>query len=291
MKLLNPCIPPQTIPAERLQGLVLDWAGTTVDFGSLAPARTMQQVFSRRHIPLSDAEARQHMGLPKKEHIRGILSIDSVSGQWRESTGRAPNDSDVDEMYAEFIPLQFSCLKEYSAVIPGVAGIVESFRRRGLKIGSTTGYTRAMLDLLVESAANEGYTPDCSLTPEQAGSGRPHPFMMYECAIRLQIYPFAAIAKIGDTPADIHEGLNAGAWSIGIAGTGNAIGLSREDFHGLPDVERELLLIQARTELQNAGAHYVVDSLTDVTPVLDDIDARLEAACSLAGGKETCLHA
>jgi phosphonoacetaldehyde hydrolase len=291
LKILNPCIPPQTIPTSRLKALVLDWAGTMVDFGSLAPARTMQQVFRRRHITLSDAEARQHMGLAKKEHIRGILSIDRVSDQWRESTGRPPNDGDADEMYAEFIPLQFSCLKEYSAVIPGGAEAVESFRRRGLKIGSTTGYTRAMLDLLVESAAKEGYDPDCSLTPEEAGSGRPHPFMMYECAIRLQVYPFAAIAKIGDTSADIHEGLNAGAWSIGVAGTGNAIGLSREDFHALPEAEREILLVHARTELQNAGAHYVVDSLAEVIPVLDDIDARLDVACNLAGAKEACLHA
>lgn len=291
MKLLNPRIPPQTIPAGRLKALVLDWAGTTVDFGSLAPARTLQQVFSRRSIGLSDAEARQHMGLPKKEHIRGILSIERVREQWRESTGRVPSDGDVDDIYAEFIPLQFSCLQEYSAVIPGVAGIVESFRRRGLKIGSSTGYTRAMLDVILEPAAKEGYAPDCSLTPEEAGSGRPHPFMMYECAIRLQVYPFAAIAKIGDTPADIHEGLNAGAWSIGVAGTGNAIGLSRDEFYGLSETERESLLIQARKELQNAGAHYVVDSLTDVIPVLDDIDARLEAECNRAGGKEAFLHA
>jgi phosphonoacetaldehyde hydrolase len=278
LNLLNPAIPPLTIQADRLKALVLDWAGTTVDFGSLAPARTMERLFTTRGIQLSDEEARQHMGLPKKEHIRGILSIPRVIDAWRKAHGGDPSDATVEEMYAEFVPLQFSCLAEYSAVIPGVPAMMEDFRRRGLKIGSTTGYTRAMLDLLVATSTGEGYVPDCSLTPEEVGSGRPHPFMMYACAIRLQTYPMASFAKIGDTPVDVHEGLNAGAWSIGIAGTGNMIGLSRDDFHSLPESERESRLLKAHAELQAAGAHYVVDSLAEVGPILDDIDARLKRA-------------
>jgi phosphonoacetaldehyde hydrolase len=278
LKLLNPAIPPQTIHADRLKALVLDWAGTTVDFGSLAPARTLQKLFSRAQINLGEAETRQHMGLPKKEHIRNILSMPRVRDAWQQLRGHIPGDADVDEMYAEFIPIQFSCLTEYSAVIAGVPEAVGSFRRRGLKIGSTTGYTRAMLDLLLKTSGQQGYSPDCSLTPEEAGTGRPHPFMMYESAVRLQVYPLAAIAKIGDTPADIHEGLNAGAWSIGVAGTGNSIGLSSDEFHALTEADRDLRLTEARAELQNAGAHYVIDTLADVGPVLDDIDARLKPA-------------
>ena len=278
MKLLNPAVPPQTVHASRLKALVLDWAGTAVDFGSLAPARTMQRLFAKLDIALTEQETRQHMGLPKKEHIRGILSIPRIREAWTALRGDVPGDADVDEMYAEFIPMQFSCLEEYSAVIPGAPEAVESFRRRELKIGSTTGYTREMLDLLLKTSAQQGYTPDCSLTPEEAGAGRPYPFMMYESAVRLQVYPLSAIAKIGDTPADIQEGLNAGAWSIGVAGTGNSIGLSADEFYALPEAEREPRLTQARAELENAGAHYVIDTLADVHPALDDIDARLKAA-------------
>jgi len=278
MKLLNLAVPPQTIYADRLKGLVLDWAGTTVDYGSLAPARTLQKLFAGARITLTESETRQHMGLPKKEHIRGILSMPRVRSAWQELRGCIPGDAEVDKMYREFIPLQFSSLAEYSALIPGVVEAMQSFRLRGLKIGSTTGYTRAMLDLLAEKSAKEGYSPDCSLTPEEVGAGRPYPFMMYESAVRLQVYPLAAIAKIGDTPVDIQEGLNAGAWSIGVAGTGNKIGLSLEDFRALSEAERESRLADARAELQNAGAHYVVDTLAEVHSVLDDIEARLKSA-------------
>lgn len=277
MKLLNPALPPQTVPAKNLQALVLDWAGTTVDFGSIAPARTLQRVFAEAGIHLTDAEIRRDMGLPKKEHIRAIFSAARVQEAWRAIRGRLPAPSDVDEIYQPFVPLQLSCLREYSVIIPGVVESVQRFRARGLKIGSTTGYTRAMLNVLLESSAKAGYSPDCSLSPEDVGAGRPQPFMLYECAVRLQVYPLASLAKIGDTPADIAEGLNAGAWSIGVAATGNGIGLSCEEFQALPSDEQRSRLSKARHELEQAGAHYVIDTLADLDPVLDDINARLKS--------------
>ena len=181
-------------------------------------------------------------------------------------------------MYQQFIPLQLSCLAEYAGLIPGVSSSVQRFRERGLKIGSTTGYTWAMLDLLLEQSAREGYRPDCSLSPEDVGAGRPEPFMLYENAVRLRVSTLASIAKVGDTPADIQEGLNAGTWSIGVAATGNGIGLANEEFQALPLSERRTRVERARRELKDAGAHYVVDTLAELDPVLDDIDARLASS-------------
>jgi phosphonoacetaldehyde hydrolase len=277
LKLLNPALPPNTVRASRLQAVVLDWAGTTVDFGSLAPARTLQKLFNQLGILLSDEDARRDMGLPKKDHIRAILALPRIREAWQARHGQAPGDAVVEEMYQRFIPLQFSCLAEYSALIPGVLEAVQFFRQRGLKIGSTTGYTRAMLDLLLEQSVKAGYVPDCSLAPEDAGAGRPHPFMLYQAAVRLQVYPMSAILKIGDTPADIREALNAGAWSVGVAGTGNGIGLAFDEFHRLSAPEREARLVRSRAELQNAGAHFVLDTLLELAPVLDVIDAHLRA--------------
>jgi 2-aminoethylphosphonate--pyruvate transaminase/phosphonoacetaldehyde hydrolase len=278
MNRIDLAVPSSLAGAERLKAVVLDWAGTTVDFGSVAPARTLQRLFASRGIELSEQETRQHMGLPKKEHIRGILSLPRVGEAWAQKFGGAPGSADVDQMYEAFIPLQFSCLMDYCAVISGVTEAVEAMRARGLKIGSTTGYTREMLDMLLVPAAREGYAPDCSLTPGEVGEGRPHPFMMYECARRLGVYPLAAIAKVGDTPVDIQEGLNAGSWSIGVAGTGNAVGLTRAEFYSLSQAERELRLMGARRELREAGAHYVIDDFTQLGAVLDEIDARLRSA-------------
>ncbi|HKW33668.1 MAG TPA: phosphonoacetaldehyde hydrolase [Candidatus Acidoferrum sp.] len=275
---LNPNVPPHTIAANRLKALVLDWAGTTVDFGSLAPARTIHRVFESVGISLSEDEVRRDMGLAKKDHIARILAMPRVRDAWRAVRGNVPTPDEADVFYEMFVPLQLSCLAEYSTLIPGVIESVQRFRRRGLKIGSTTGYTREMLDLLVETSAQAGYKPDCSVSPEDVGSARPSPFMLYENAVRLQVYPMASIAKVGDTPADIQEGLNAGAWSIGVAATGNAVGLSYSEFQALSTKERDARVSNARAELQGAGAHYVVETLANLDSVLDDIDARLKSA-------------
>jgi phosphonoacetaldehyde hydrolase len=270
---------PQTAPyQEKLQAVILDWAGTAVDFGSLAPVRTLQRVFAEAGVMLTDSEIRQAMGLPKKEHIHQIMSGQRVRDEWTRAHGNLPGETDIERLYDDFVPLQLSCLLEYSAVIPGVVEATERFRRRGLRIGTTTGYAREMLDVLVEASRKAGYIPDCNLAPSDVGAGRPHPFMIYENAVRLQVYPLAAIVKIGDTPADIGEALNAGAWSIGVAATGNMVGLSRREFEGLSAPQRQERLMVARAALKSAGAHYVVDTLADVDWVLDDIEARLKAA-------------
>lgn len=275
MNLLNSAIPPLTVRSERLQAVIFDWAGTTVDFGCLAPARTIQRLFEDYAVDLSEHDARRHMGLSKKEHIRGILSMAHLRDSWMRVYGSAPAEADIERIYADFVPMQLSCLRDYAALIPGVVETVAALRARGLKIGSNSGYTREMVDVLLELAAHEGYVPDCSVTPDEAGAGRPHPYMMYECAIRLQVYPMGAIVKVGDTPADVEEGLNAGSWAIGVAGTGNRIGMSHAEFESLPLPEREFLLSKAREELRKAGAHYVIDSLAELMNVIEDIDSRL----------------
>jgi len=261
----------------HLRAVILDWAGTTVDFGSLAPVRTLQQVFGRVGITLTEFEIRRDMGLPKQDHIRRILSMKRVQQEWKCLFGDVPGEVEVAQLYENFVPLQFSCLLEYSDCIPGLMEAIEGFRRRGLKIGTTTGYPREMLDLLVKASKEAGYIPDCNLSPGDVGPGRPHPFMIYENAVRLQVYPLASIVKIGDTPSDIGEGLNAGMWTIGITATGNEVGLSPAEWDALSAEERCRREKEGAGRLAGAGAHFTAPSLSACSAILDEIDRRLRA--------------
>jgi phosphonoacetaldehyde hydrolase len=252
----------------RVTAVILDWAGTTVDHGSLAPVRTLQKLFASRGITVTEAQARRDMGIHKKDHIRALL---------RALAGSPPEEAEVEDLFAAFIPMQMDCLVAYSAVIPGVPAAVQAWRARGIKIGGTTGYTRPMLDLLLASAAALDYQPDCALCPEDAGAGRPWPWMCYLNAIRLQTYPMCTMVKIGDTLSDIEEGLNAGMWTIGIARTGNMIGLTAEELAALPSAELAARLEAARRKLSEAGAHYVADAVGDCIPLIDRIEERLAA--------------
>lgn len=258
-----------------IRAVIFDWAGTAVDHGSLAPVRVLQEVFARRGVAISEEEARRDMGVLKKDHIRKILFAPDVSARWRAAAGHLASEADVESMFATFVPLQLECLPKYSTVIDGVADTVAQLRKRGIKIGSSTGYTRAMLDLVQEVARKQGYAPECAVAPDDVGAGRPHPWMIFANAIRLQIEPLAAIVKIGDTPVDIEEGLCAGVWTIGVARTGNMVGLSVKDFAALGAAERASRLEKARSQLAAAGAHEVIDAVADCAPALDKIEARL----------------
>jgi phosphonoacetaldehyde hydrolase len=215
------------------------------------------------------------MGVLKIDHIRKIIFSESVSARWRKAIGRVPIEADVEELFANFVPLQLECLVKYSTVIDGVAKTVARLRKCGIKIGSTTGYTRAMLEMVLPPAAAQGYAPDCAITPDDVGAGRPHPWMIFANSIRLKVEPLEAIVKIGDTPVDIEEGLRAGVWTIGVARTGNMIGLSAEDFTALAPAEQTTRLESARKQLAASGAHEVIDAVADCERALDAIESRI----------------
>jgi len=260
-----------------LKAVLLDWAGTTLDYGCFAPAVVFMEVYKRKGVEITIDEAREPMGAHKKVHIRQISKNENVAKRWQQRHGRKPDEDDVEAMFREFIPLQLGCLAQYADLIPGTLGAVAEFRRRGLKIGSTTGYTEEMMDLLRTEAKRRGYEPDSTVCATQVPAGRPHPYMCLQNAILLQTYPMEAFVKIGDTLPDIEEGLNAGMWTIGLARTGNEMGLTEHQINALEPEVREAKLARAYRRMQQTAAHYVVDGIADVAPVLDQINARLAA--------------
>jgi phosphonoacetaldehyde hydrolase len=260
----------------KLAAVILDWAGTIVDHGSCAPVAALKEAFASAGLPISVAEARQSMGLAKRAHIASILDQPQVCERWIRLRGRAPESRDVDELYASFIPKQIEVLEHHCKLIDGVAQAVDRMRARGLKIGTTTGYNRAMLDYLLDRAREQGLVPDSSSCPDDVAAGRPAPFMCYLNALRMQVSPMWAMVKIGDTAADIKEGLNAGMWTIGITRTGNEVGLAPSEWIAIGDDERARRLAEAHEVFTGAGAHYVADSVADCDAILDRIEARLE---------------
>ncbi len=259
-----------------LKAVILDWAGTTVDFGSFAPTAVFLKLFASRNISVSVEQARIPMGLMKKDHLRAIAAQAEVAQQWELLHGRTFTEADLDDLFQDFIPMQMECLTEYASPIPGVVDAIAAMRARGLKIGSTTGYTRAMMEVLVPEAARRGYQPDCWIASDDTPAGRPAPWMIYQNAIQLQVYPLEAIVKIGDTFPDIEEGLNAGTWTIGLAMTGNLLGFTETEFNASSLDELAEKRKANYAKLYHAGAHFVVDSLADCLPILDEIERLLK---------------
>jgi phosphonoacetaldehyde hydrolase len=260
-----------------LRAVVLDWAGTTVDFGCMAPVATFMQAFEESGVPITVEEARAPMGTPKWRHIQAIIQADAVRARWQEAHGKTPDDADVDALYERFLPLQVQTVEQNSDLIPGVVETVAALRERGLSIASTTGYPREVMEVVLRVAKDQGYEPDVTICAGDTPTGRPGPFMALQALIKLSISPVQSVVKIGDTAVDIEEGLNGGMWSVGVAVTGNEVGLPLAELNSLPADDKRAVTAKATETLLAAGAHYVVDSLVDIMPVLDSIEERLAA--------------
>ncbi len=259
-----------------IQAVILDWAGTTMDFGCVAPAVVFVEVFKRKQVPITTAEARVPMGAHKKVHIRKLTQIDTVRRRWEEAHGRPPNEDDVEAMFQDFVPLQLACLSEYSELIPGTLEIVGKLRDLGIKIGSTTGFTTEMTAINLADCERQGYRPDSTVSASEMPAGRPYPFMCLQNAINLEVETVAACVKVDDTLPGIEEGLNAGMWTIGLAISGNEVGLNLSDWEALPKAEKERMRERAYGRMLGSGAHYVVDEIADLMPCIEAIQGRIQ---------------
>lgn len=258
-----------------IEAVLLDWAGTTMDFGCMAPALVFVEVFKRKQVPITTEEARAPMGAHKRVHIQRITELDSVRQRWQEVHGRLPNDDDVNAMFAEFVPLQLACLSTYSALIPGTLEVVADLRSRGIKIGSTTGYLAEMMQINQADAKRQGYEPDATVCAGDVPAGRPYPYMCLQNVIKLGVSTVQACVKIDDTTPGVEEGLNAGMWTIGLAVSGNEVGMTLDEWRDLPPAGQQAKRERACTRLQQCGAHYVVDTIADSMPCIEDIQARI----------------
>lgn len=258
-----------------VQAVVLDWAGTAVDYGCRGPAAVFVEVFARFGVAVTVAQARQFMGLEKKEHIRRMCALPAVAADWAARYGQAPGEEEVGALYAATEPLMVATVVRHATPVPGLLETVAGWRARGIRIGSTTGYTRPMVEALAPAAAAQGYAPDAVVCSSDVPAGRPYPWMCYRNAILLEAYPLEALVKIGDTLSDIEEGLNAGMWTIGVIRSGNDLGLAEEEVAALPPAELTARLAAIEKRFREAGAHYVVADVAACRPIVEAIGERL----------------
>ncbi len=258
-----------------IRAVVLDWAGTAVDYGCMGPAAVFVDVFEAFGIRLSMPEARRFMGLAKKEHIRRLCRLPSVSRQWQETWARVPGEADVETLFARMESTMVETIGRHADPVPGVGDFVSALRRRDVRVGSCTGYTRPMMDVLVPAAAKNGYAPDAWVCATDVPAGRPFPWMCFRNAILLEAYPMEAVVKIGDTVADIEEGLNAGMWTIGLTQSGNELGLGRSEAEALSPADLAERLRPIERRFREAGAHYTAPGIWACRPIIDAIEARL----------------
>ncbi len=260
----------------KVKALILDWAGTMIDYGSFSPVNVFLSVFSKKGVEITVEEARKPMGMLKYDHIKEILTFPRVKDKWKEVYGKEPEKSDIDELYESFEPAVLEIIDKYSKPFGNNAEIIERLKNEGYKIGSTTGYTKNMMDIVTRVAGENGYNPDFWITPDLIGNyGRPYPYMIFKNLIELEIMNVKEAVKIGDTIVDIEEGRNAGVWSVGVIEGSSLSGLSEKEFDSLSAEEKKALRVKVKNEYFKAGAHYTIDNLSEIFNIIELINIRL----------------
>ncbi|HTW34345.1 MAG TPA: phosphonoacetaldehyde hydrolase [Rhizomicrobium sp.] len=258
----------------EIAAVVFDWAGTMVDFGCLAPVRALQAAFAAEGLAVSEAQARKDMGKAKRDHVEALLADAAVNGAWTGKFGTPPGAADIDRVYAALEPLMLEEAARQSALIPGAAAIADWLQHKGVKIGSSTGYTRTMMAGILPRAAAQGYVPSVVVCAGETKVGRPSPLPMWKALSELAAYPAWRAVKVDDAIVGIEEGRAAGAWTIGVAASGNGVGLGLEAWRVLSESERAKKSEASGRTLRDAGADYVIATVADLKDVFVEIERR-----------------
>ncbi|MGL5478826.1 MAG: phosphonoacetaldehyde hydrolase [Clostridium sp.] len=249
----------------NIKCVIFDWAGTTVDFGCFAPVNVFIQIFKNAGIDVTNEEARLPMGMLKIDHIREMLNMERIRNEWKFKYKRDFTEEDVNNLYKEFEPALLKSLKDYTDIKPNVLETINTLRERGIKIGSTTGYTDKMMEIVVKEAKKKGYSPDFYITPDSTSSlGRPYPYMIFRNMEELKILSPKEIIKVGDTNSDILEGKNAGVTTVGITVGSSNMGLSKEEYDSLSDSKKREARERVREGFLNIGADHVIDDIREI---------------------------
>ena len=260
-----------------IRAVILDWAGTVVDHGSRAPMQAFVDAFAQFGVAITIADARGPMGMAKRDHIRMVGQTPAVAAAWRARHGRDFSEADIDAIFQVFEPLNVAAVAHHADLIPGAAEALAWCAAQGIRLGSTTGYTRPIMERLAPLAAAQGFAPEVMVCAGDMAAGRPAPLQMWHAMSAMGVWPAHCVVKLDDTPPGIGEARAAGCWAVGVALTGNVCGLSAEDLAALPEAERAPIRTRATAELTAAGAHLVIDSIADLPKALTAIAARLAA--------------
>jgi len=260
-----------------IKAVIFDWAGTMIDFGCMAPVNAFISAFEEKNINITLREAREPMGLAKRDHVKAILSGERVKNEWIKIYNSLPTESDIDEIYHIVTPKMMEAIEQSCEPIDGIIEIIEKLKSQGIKIGSTTGYIDIMMEKIIPAAAAMGLNVDSAINSSDCKEGRPSPFMIFRNMENLGIYDVSEVLKVGDTVADVGEGLNAGAWTAAVVCSGNEVGLPKNEFDSLDEQTKSELIKIASEKLKNAGANYIMKNMNELFSVIDDINNKLNA--------------
>jgi phosphonoacetaldehyde hydrolase len=259
----------------KIKGIIFDTVGVLVDCGCLHHNKAIANIFKMRNIELKESLIRNFNGLTLKDQLKKIVTDRRVLNDWKKIYGNKPNDEDLAMLLQDLINRIAASIPEKDYIIDSYKKKFNKLNNKGYKIALTCEYPPALASLIFDKLQKDGFKFSQSITINDTMVGAPFPWMCYMSAIKLNVFPLNAIIRVGDSPYNIEEGINANMWTAGVVNTGNLIGLSKDEMRrkGVDKLHKKVK--SAYKKFKKKGAHYVIDSINDISWVIDDINSNL----------------
>ncbi len=254
---------------KNIEAVIFDWAGTLIDFGSLATIEAMKKVFLKRGVNISKNIIKVNMGIKKSKHVQKLLDKPVVKRQWIKIFKRNYNGKDVVKISNELDQQLLKEVKKHFNIIPNAKKIFKILKKNKIKIATTTGYSTEIFKVIKRKAKKNGLTTDNDVCVDQVKKGRPNPDMCLKNLKKLKINNYNNCIKIDDSLAGITEGKKSNMITVGLSMTGIQLGLKYRDYLKLTKVMRKYHSKKISKDFFSVGSDYVVNDLFDFQKVLE----------------------
>lgn len=186
----------------QIELVVFDMAGTTVSEGG-AVYQALRSTLAENGLEVTDEAIHPVKGTDKREALRVLIEQSSLRDELLPG---------LDAIHEDFVERMITFYRTDPTVseMPGTSETFRQLQQHGIKVALNTGFSRNIAQTLIDRLGweRDGLI-DASVTSDEVERGRPHPFMIEHLMQKLSVKNARHVAKIGDAPADLQEGINA----------------------------------------------------------------------------------
>jgi phosphonatase-like hydrolase len=164
----------------------------------------LRQALAEAGVRVTRSDVNQVMGIAKPVAINKLLERHGRSRKW--------STSHVHDIHATFLQLMIEHYQHSPNVqpMPNAEVTLSKLRAAGVRVALDTGFSRNILDtILLRLGWKDGQVLDATVASDEVERGRPYPDLIVKAMQLTGVTNSAAVAKVGDTPADLDEGAGA----------------------------------------------------------------------------------
>jgi phosphonatase-like hydrolase len=183
--------------------VVFDMAGTTVNDED-SVSRCVHDALIAEGLTVTVADVNRVMGIPKPEALRILMG---------QSARHHALIDRLEAIHRDFVErsIRFYQTDPSVRAVSGAEQTFEILHRNGIKVALNTGFDRAITQTILDRLGwSSNALINATIASDEVPRGRPFPDMILALMSRLKIDDPGKVAKVGDTPADLQEGTNAG---------------------------------------------------------------------------------